>query len=130
MNFPITLGYAGFLALLTLALKLNVIRLRWKNQVALGDGGNRGLLQAIRVHGNLIENDVLALIVLAMLEVQGLASVGIHGLGAAMVIGRLLHVQGLLGSAKSSFGRVAGTIITNFVLLIGGGLALYLALLG
>ncbi len=48
----ITLFYLSINALFFIFLSALVIRARLKNQVPLGDGGNKVVLKAIRIHGN------------------------------------------------------------------------------
>ena len=44
----ITPIYAALIALLFLALSLNVIRQRFMGQISVGDGGNKALIKAIK----------------------------------------------------------------------------------
>jgi uncharacterized membrane protein YecN with MAPEG domain len=120
----ITALYAGALALLALTLAANAARTRGKYGVGLGDGGKPELLQAIRMHGNFIENAPLALVVLLALELTATAAWTIHALGGALVIGRILHAWGLSRSADRSFGRAAGTVLTWTMIGLAGALAL------
>lgn len=120
----ITALYAGVLALLGIALAVNTARTRGRFGVGLGDGGKPELLQAIRMHGNFIENAPLALAVLLTLELTATASWLLHALGGALVIGRILHAWGLSRSAGGSFGRAAGTVLTWTMLGVAGALAL------
>ncbi len=117
----ITLLYAGMLVLLLLALSWNVVRFRRRLRVGLGDGGHPELQRAIRVHGNLLEYAPLGLIVMGLLEADGLPAVWLHAAGATLVICRLLHALGLSRSDGTSLGRFIGTLGTWMVL---AGLAL------
>lgn len=114
----ITLLYAGLAALLLLALSWNVVRLRRSLRIGIGDGGNAELARAIRVHANLLEYTPLALILLALLEADGLAAVWLHLAGTTLLVCRLLHAFGLGRSAGVSFGRFIGTLGTWIVLLL------------
>ena len=89
---PITALYAGLLALLLVLLALRVVRLRWKFRVGLGDGGERAMTRAIRVHGNATEHVPIALL--------------------------LLHAVGLGKSAGASWQRAAGTVGTLGVIVM------------
>jgi len=120
----ITALYAGTLALIGVALAANTARTRGRFGVGLGDGGKPELLQAIRMHGNFIENVPIALVVLLALELTGTASWLLHTMGAALVIGRILHAWGLSRSAGESFGRAAGTVLTWTMIAAASALAL------
>lgn len=121
--------YAGLLALLLAALSINVIRLRWQYRQGLGDGGHRALVRAVRMQGNFIEYVPLGLILIWLLEIAGFYAAVVHALGIALVLGRVAHGWGLSQSDGPSIGRAAGMSLTFSVLIFGGLLALYWALL-
>jgi len=125
----ITACYAGLLALLLVALSVNVIRLRWQYRQGLGDGGHPALVRAVRVQGNFIEYAPLGLILLWLLETAGFHAWVLHALGIALVLGRAAHGWGLNQSDGPSIGRAMGMVLTFSVLIFGGLLALYWALL-
>lgn len=108
----VTLLYAGLLGLMLLVLSWRVVRLRRLLRIGLGDGGNADLQRATRVHGNFLEYTPIALLLLALLELNGLASVWLHAGGAALLVFRALHAFGLTRSTGTSFGRFAGTLGT------------------
>ncbi len=118
MTLTITALYASLLALLFLSLSFNVIRLRFKLKVGLGDGGERLLTKAVRVHGNFSEYMPLALILLASYELSGADALWLHILGSVLLLGRLLHAVGLSKSMGTSIPRVSGMITTFIVLLV------------
>ncbi|WP_274620662.1 MAPEG family protein [Colwellia maritima] len=68
INITITAFYASLLTLLYIGLSFNVIRLRFKLKVGVGDGGQEQLTKAIRIHGNFSEYMPLALILLVGLN--------------------------------------------------------------
>ncbi len=124
MPVPIVALYAGINGLMALVLAALVVRQRGKTRTNLGSGGHAALEQAIRVHGNFIEYVPLILILLAVLELGGTRALWLHGLGAALTIGRVLHAWGLSTKPGESFGRAAGITLTWLVLLIAAILAL------
>lgn len=125
MHVSIVLPYAGLLALVLLALSYNVVRLRRLHQVGIGTGEVPALARAIRAHANFCEYVPLALILLLALALAGAAPAwALHGLGAALLVGRVLHASGLSRSAGASAARVWGTVLTWLVLLLSGGAAL------
>jgi uncharacterized membrane protein YecN with MAPEG domain len=118
INITITAFYASLLALLFIALSFNVIRLRFKLKVGLGDGGEKALTKAIRIHGNFAEYMPLALILLAGYELSGAQSSLIHIFGSVLVLGRVLHAVGISKSIGTSKARVLGTLSMFLVLLM------------
>ena len=114
---PITALYAALFAILFVMLMLVVIRLRRSLRIGLGDGGNRDLQQAIRVHGNAIECVPIFLVMLAILELNHGSAMLLHLFGAAFLCARVLHAWGLYGSSGASLGRVAGTAVTMTLLV-------------
>ncbi len=127
LALPVTSLYVGLAGLLALFLALVVVKNRQKHKVALGDGGVGQLQQAQRVHANFVEYVPLALVFILILELQGAPSSWLHGLGTALIVGRVLHAYGLMRSPHSSPGRFVGTILTWLVYLFGAGACLFYA---
>ena len=107
---PITALYAGLLALLMLVLALRVIRLRWKLRVGLGDGGDKAMSRAIRIHGNATEHVPIALLLMLVAELNHGKPALLHACGIVLVVARLLHAAGLTRSAGVSWQRTLGTL--------------------
>ena len=111
----ITSLYASLSALLIVRLTLTVIKLRRKNRISVGDGGNEELQLAIRTHANAVEYIPIALLLLLMLELNGAPNILIHILGATLLIGRIIHAMGL--PAKNLNKRVLGMQISIYLLI-------------
>ncbi len=109
--------YGALLAFICVGLAVNVIRHRQRAKVGIGDGGDAGLARAIRVFGNFAEYAPLALILIALVELCGAPRLAVHLYGAAIVLGRLGHAQGLSGNPGESPGRLAGMVLTFGTLL-------------
>ena len=94
-------GFILFVALnsaILLVLAINVSRLRIKHQIAWGDGGNKILMKAIRVHANGVEQvPVYALIILALTFVEA-GRVLLSVLVMAFTLARITHAYGILCS--------------------------------
>jgi uncharacterized membrane protein YecN with MAPEG domain len=118
MALSLTGFYASLLGLLYLGLAINIIRLRRKFKVGIGDGDNKILAQAIRVHGNFSEYVPVALILLVSYELNGGSVMVLHTLGAALVVGRVLHAIGLTKTIGISMQRQVGMLSTFFVILV------------
>jgi uncharacterized protein len=118
MLLPITSIAAGLLGILVIVLALRIVKLRRSLKVGIGCAESLPLELAIRVHGNAIENIPLGLILLGLLELQGVTSWLVIVCASALVIGRLLHVIGLSKSQGKTFGRFFGTITTWLMILV------------
>ena len=117
--------YAGLLVLLFIILSIRVIRRRGSGGIALGDGGNTGMLRVIRGHANFAEYVPLALVLMVILEHSRFSIYTLHALGIMLVVARLVHAYALSFTDKFMFGRVAGAALTFLVLLIEAVLCLY-----
>lgn len=127
ITVPVTATYVGLNALIFLYLSYKVTDTRRKTGIALGDGGNPRMLQAIRVQGNFIEYTPIALLILLCLEIMGVWSVTLNIIGAAYTLGRAAHAFGLGRSTETSIGRFLGTLVTWLVIGVG---AIWLILMG
>jgi uncharacterized membrane protein YecN with MAPEG domain len=116
--------YIGLAAILLIVLSANVMRLRGRYKVGIGDDGREDLALAIRVQGNFIEYVPIALLLLLCVDLVGHAKWIVHALGIALIVGRVLHAYGLSRSSVESFGRAAGTVLTLLVLIVGAVLAI------
>jgi hypothetical protein len=115
---PIAGFYAALCALLVVGLALRVVRLRWQTRTGIGDGGDRRLARAIRVHGNAIETVPIALVLLVVAELGRADSTLLHGCGIVLVVARVLHAIGLSRTAGATPERMAGTIGTVGVIVV------------
>ena len=115
--------YAAFLALIFILLSLNVIRGRGKHRVALGSRDISDLERRIRVHGNFAEYVPFTLLLLTIVELQGLPHAILHGLSLCLILGRLSHAWGVSQAAEKLTFRVAGMVLT-FTALGGSALAI------
>ena len=117
----ITLLYAGILGIMSITLSSGPGLLRGKLGVSVGDGGHEDLLVAIRRHGNFTEFVPMAIILMALLEMNGLSNLTIHIFGAILVTARILHATGLKAEDISTVGRglgAGGTALLTVVMSI------------
>ncbi|MDX1461396.1 MAG: MAPEG family protein [Xanthomonadales bacterium] len=118
-NIPhVTVLYAGLLGLVSFAIANYVGTVRRKAKVSIGDGGNLDLIAAMRAQANFIEHAPLALIIIGLLEMNGVSSVAVHALGAGLVISRVLHPLGMGPKAPLPLGRFIGTALVALVTLV------------
>ena len=120
MHLPsITSVYLALLALLYTVLAVQVGRLRQRDRAAFGDNGSLALRSAIRAHANFSEYVPIITLMVAMLEMSGLAAAWVHLLMGALLVSRLLHPLGMYsrpGTWQFGVGRIAGILITIAVL--------------
>jgi uncharacterized protein len=114
----ITLLYAGLLGLLSLVLSALSGVLRGKVGASIGDGGNKEMLLSMRRHANFVEYVPLALLLIALLEMNGITPTAIHGLGAALVICRIAHALGIKADRMNTVGRFVGHAGTFVITLV------------
>lgn len=112
MQLTITAIYAGILALIILALGINVTMHRVKLRISLGDGGNPQMLRMIRLHANAIEYVPLALLLMAIYEINGGWHAALHLIGIALVLARLAQSWNMWSTEIAGPGRIAGQTLT------------------
>jgi hypothetical protein len=112
MSLAITAIYAGILALIILALGINVTMHRVKLKVPLGDGGNPQMLRMIRLHGNAVEYVPLALVLMVAYEINGGWHSVLHIVGVALVAARLIQTWGMWSTDIGGLGRHIGQSLT------------------
>lgn len=125
---PITMFYAGCLAVVFLILSARAIQRRGQTGVNLGDGGNEAMIRIMRGQANFAEYVPLALLLIAALELQGLSATWIHGLGGSLLLGRVLHGYAFGFSDYFPIGRSGGTALTLGVLMVAAAQAIRLGL--
>lgn len=130
MMLSVTPVYAGLFTLFFVFLSLRVALLRRAAQVSLGDGGSQQLAHRVRVHGNFIEYVPLALILMALAEIQGQPAWSLHLIGAGMAVGRLLHAYGLSQVPQILRLRALGMVVTLTALIVGAAVNLAGAMAG
>ena len=118
---PVTPLFAALFAIIYVYLSIGVIRQRLGKQVALGDGGDKELLIAIRAHGNFMEYVPLSLLLLWFIETVMYDSRLAFLLGSMLLLGRVCHVLGLKFPKKLMILRQLGMLATFGVLLASAG---------
>ncbi|HEX4160182.1 MAG TPA: MAPEG family protein [Rhizomicrobium sp.] len=112
--------YAALNALILLILSMRVVQARLRTQTATGDGGKPEMAAPLRAHANSAEYVPTALILLwALASPLGRSIWVIHGMGATLTIGRILHAIGLSGSTGPSSLRFAGMVLTWIAYVVG-----------
>ena len=126
-DFPIVTALtAGTLAILQMTLQMMTSFARGRFNQGLGDGGNKPLEIAIRRHGNLIENAPILLIVLWLLELDGIARGWLVAFALLTVSGRVAHAIGVTVSPDRPHPvRFYGAMSSILVGAAGGIVLLY-----
>ena len=114
--------FAAVLAIMYIQLSFRVINLRKKKKISLGDGGDSALNAAIRTHGNFIEYVPFSLILLFLVEYQGLSSHYCYVLGLMLVVGRICHSYALAENQLKF--RVIGMGLTFLTMILSAVLLL------
>ncbi len=112
MPLSITALYAAILGLMVIALAVNVTAHRVKLRVPLGDGGNAQMRRMIRLHGNAAEYLPLAIVLMAIYELNGGAHLALHIAGIALIAGRLAQTWGMWTTDMTNIGRQIGQSLT------------------
>ena len=120
-------AYVALLVLGLIPLSVAVIRLRRARKIGIGDGGDRDLARAVRVHANDAEYTPFGLALLIALPLSGAAVWSVHAVGLALIFGRVAHAFGLGQSAGASPGRAAGMAATFAALILGAATLLVLS---
>ncbi|KIO34907.1 MAPEG family protein [Shewanella sp. cp20] len=118
MSVSVSGFYIALTAIMAVFFTYRVVRLRRGLKIGLGSGGSDDLRLANRVHANLIENAPIALLLLLVAELNGLAPVYLHGAGTLWLVARILHAIGLTqGRGGYHFGRFWGVLLSWIVIL-------------
>lgn len=117
--------YASLLFFLYFKLTRNVINLRKKNNIVLGDGKNKLLQMAMRAHGNFIEYVPMGLILMGVLELNKMNKLIVFVLGAFFLAGRIYHAASLQKEINIDY-RVRGMKLTLYSMSLMAGLNILL----
>ena len=126
MIIPVTAVFASLTALLMIILAFRVSTFRLKYQKSLGHTDDRDFESAVRSHANLTEYAPIALILMAVGELNGVSAQAVYGVGMVFVVGRLLHVWGMYqGRGGAHKGRLYGILMSWVAILVMAVLALW-----
>lgn len=112
--------YVALNALIMLVLSILVVRARVSTKTAIGDGGKPEMAGPLRAHGNNSEYVPMAMLLMwALASPLGGTIWMIHGVGAPLTLGRLLHAFALTRSTGPSSLRVLGMTLTWVAYIVG-----------
>ena len=112
MRLEITPYYAAILALLFIVLSVRTIKTRREHKIAIGDGGEKSILRASRVHANFSEYVPFTLLLIGMVEYLSYSPLIVHALGIILVFARLSHAYGVSQTNENFKFRIFGTATT------------------
>jgi uncharacterized protein len=124
---PVSLTFAGALALVALWLAYRVIRVRMKAEVLVGDGGHPLLIARMRAQANFVEYTPFVLILMVLIEMAGGSAWGLRTVGALYVVARVLHAFGMDRATTPAPLRSIGACATWLILLLLAFWAIWLA---
>ena len=114
--------WSGALILWLTILSVLVVLRRRRHKVLFGDGGHPEMTAATRAFGNAAEYIPPGLAALILLALLGIPAVWINGVGATLLVGRVIHAWGLLFLKGPSVGRVLGMALTWTALIGAAGM--------
>ena len=127
LALPVTILYAGLLGAMVFPMTIFVGLRRFKTHTSLGDGGDETLIRRMRAHGNFVETVPMALILMMLVELSGGSADLVHGLGIALVVGRVLHYFTLILKPMAPT-RALGMILTMGSIIVSSAWLLMAAL--
>lgn len=115
VTLPITLPTAAALGAINLWLALRIVRMRLRDAVLIGDGGDDLLAGRMRAHANLVEYAPFVLVLLALIEVARGSGAVLAVTALTFVIARIAHPIGM-DLRRSNLPRAGGAVLTWLVL--------------
>ncbi len=119
---PVTSIVAAIAVLIQFALTGMTGKQREKTGTPLGDGGDETLLRRIRAHGNFTETVPIALIVLGLLEMNGVGAQMLWAYGASLLAGRVLHVFSIIRAIVIPLRPIS--MLMTFIPMLAGAVSL------
>ena len=97
-------------------------KIRRREKIALGDGGNKLLARVMRGHANGIENVPMFLIMLVTAALMGMPAIAVHVLGLVFTVGRAIHATYFVSLGAPIRNRFVGfgiSFLAHLVLTAG-----------
>ncbi len=111
MLLPITLCLAAAAALINFWLAVRCGKVRGKEKISIGTGGNELLERRMRAQLNFVENTPWVLTLIAAIELAEKGGTWLPYVGGAYMLGRVAHGLGMDGGSLE-MGRGIGTMVT------------------
>lgn len=114
----VTALYAGVLGLISIAIAFMAGGKRGSTGISIGDGGNIEMITAMRRHANFVEFVPLSLILIGLLEMNGVGSTAIHAFGELLVFFRVSHAYGFRSDGSKAIFRTIGAAGNTLLLVV------------
>ena len=109
--------YIAILGLLFIPFTLRAGLYRVQSKIFIGTGDDPEMLRRIRGQGNFVETVPIALLLIITMELVGAKDMWLHGLGIALVLGRICHYVAITEIGPSVC-RPIGMVSTLLTILI------------
>lgn len=123
---PISMTFAAVAALINIWLMIRCGRVRTKEQVMVGDGGNEAVIRRTRAHSNYIESTAFVLVLLFLIELAVGPAIWLWAVGGVYFAGRIAHAIGMDGVMNARFAGTLITLLTQLGLAITAIVIVYL----
>ncbi|NNG04103.1 MAG: hypothetical protein HKM95_08375 [Inquilinus sp.] len=123
-TLPITSLYAAVFGLLLIPITIAVGMRRMKTRIAFLGGDDEILLRRMRSHANFVEYVPLALVLMALAEMNGASAGFMHAAGATLLVSRIVHYV-TINLQPTAPTRAASMIGTLAVLAALSGVLIY-----
>ncbi len=114
----ITALYASIIVLIAGILAWRVIKTRQSQGVGIGDGGNDRLIRRMRSQANLLEMALPILLLMLLMELNGMPGWILHLIGIAVTVSRVLHPIGMENRYPNLPLRVGSSVIGMTLLFV------------
>ena len=104
--------YAAILTIIYLYLTLQVVKMRWKERIAVGVGNSEALLRVVSVHNNFSQYTPFFLLLLLIAAFNQMSIVLLNILGASFTIGRIIHLVGVRQLKEKLLWRQIGMVLS------------------
>ncbi len=128
MLVPITALWAALLTIVLVALGFHVGAARSRAGISILHGDDMRLATAIRRHQNFLENVPIALLLMALIELNGGPSMLLNALGALLLLSRIAHPFGLHHEKMQNPLRAVGAGGSFLVIVVAAGVLLWQAI--
>jgi uncharacterized membrane protein YecN with MAPEG domain len=128
MALPITALFAGLLTVFALVLSGYAGGFRGKSGISIlfGSPENMELAERVRIHQNFLEYVPLALIMMALIEINGGNTTFLYVFGVVLIISRIAHAIGLKHDNMAHPGRIIGAGGTALMSLVAAVYAVWM----
>lgn len=130
MLLSITALYAALLMLIMAYLGFKIGSLRGSTGISIFWGDNMEVAVAMRRHANFTENIPMALVLMAIVEINGGNAIFLHVMGVVLVLARIAHPIGLQHDSIAHPLRAAGAGGTILAMIVLAGMALWQVISG